>query len=210
MFCWARPLRCTLVWLAATALAAATVGIVGADAAALGAGLGADLEQALVRSGSAVLVGCAAWGWLATTAVVLQAARGRAAHGVRGVPQAWRRLVLLACGTTLAAAGLGGTASADNGLDGLPLPDRATDGAPAVAPPLAPARPAALDHLVVRPGDSLWTLAATRLGPHASADEIDRLWRRLYRLNRSALGPDPDLIRPGQQLRLPPPPQERP
>lgn len=202
----ARLLRCTLVWLAATALAAAVVAAVRKDVAALAHGVGPDLEQALLRVGSAVLVGCAVWAWLATTAVVLHALRGAAGRPLHGVPQAWRRLVLLACGTAL-AAGLAApaTASADRGLAGLPLPDRATGG---------PAEPAASaetpDAVLVRPGDSLWALAAARLGPHASAAEVDRAWRVLYRLNRPVVGPDPDLIRPGQQLQLPTTPEETP
>lgn len=202
-----RWLRCTLVWLVATALAAAVVAAVRRDVAALADGVGADLEQALLRVGSTVLVGCAAWAWLTTTAVVLQALRGAAGRPLRGVPQAWRRLVLLACGTAL-AAGLAApaTASADRGLAGLPLPDRATGG---------PAEPAASAEtpdgaLVVRPGDSLWALAAARLGPDATPVEVDRAWRVLYRLNRPVVGPDPDLIRPGQQLQLPTTPEETP
>lgn len=214
----ARLLRCTLVWLASTAAAALAVAALRVDALALTGGLGADLESALVRCCSAVLLGCAAWAWLATSTVVLQAARGRAGNGMPGVPATWRRLVLLACGTTL-AAGLAVPASADPGLAdpglaGLPLPDRATGDA---APPAtaAPATPVALTPpaarsapATVRRGDSLWVLAAAQLGPDARPTEVDRQWRRLYDLNRPAIGPDPDLIHPGQQLRLPPPPEE--
>lgn len=207
-----RLLRCWLVWLGVSVLAAAVIAVVAGDAAALLRSPGADLELALVRVGSAVLLGCAAWGWAATTTVVLLAARGRVDRPVRGVPHAWRRAVLLACGVAL-TTGLGGPAGADADLSGLPLPDRAT-GAPAVSAPSvsapAVARSATRDRLVVRPGDSLWRLAARELGPGAAPDAVDRHWRRLYRLNRAALGADPDLIRPGQQLRLPPPPQERP
>lgn len=195
-----RSLRCLAVWLMATAVAAAVVATVRSDAVALAGGPGADLEAALLRVGSAVLVGCAGWAWLATTVVVLDAARGRTG-AVRGVPRAWRRAVLLACGTALAAGVAAAPATADPGLGGLPLPDRADGAASAhVVAGAADVR--------VRPGDSLWALAADRLGPDASATEVDHAWRRLYRLNRSVVGPDPDLIHPGQQLRLPSPPQE--
>jgi nucleoid-associated protein YgaU len=64
--------------------------------------------------------------------------------------------------------------------------------------------------VTVRPGDSLWDLALDQLGPDAGAADVDLHWHRLYRLNRPLVGPDPDLIHPGQQLRLPPPPQETP
>jgi nucleoid-associated protein YgaU len=209
----ARPLRCTLVWLVSTVAAVLAAAVLHADVLALVSGPGADLESALLRCCSAVLLACCAWAWLATTTVVLQAARGQAGRRVPGVGASWRRLVLLACGTTL-AAGLAVPASADPGLSGLPLPDRATGSA---APPAAaaPATPVALmppasptDPATVRPGDSLWDLAAAQLGPDASPAEVDRQWRRLYDLNRPVVGPDPDLIHPGQQLRLPAPPEE--
>jgi len=209
----ARLLRCTLVWLGSTTAAVLAAAVLHADALALASGPGADLESALLRCCSAVLLACAAWAWLATTTVVLQATRGHAGRRVPGIPTSWRRLVLLACGTTL-AAGLAVPASADPGLAGLPLPDRATGGA---APPVtaAPATPVVLtppaspiDPATVRHGDSLWDLAAAQLDPDASPAEVDRQWRRLYDLNRPVVGPDPDLIHPGQQLRLPPPPEE--
>ena len=64
------------------------------------------------------------------------------------------------------------------------------------------------DELVVRPGDSLWSLAARRLGPGASTTAIAAEWPRLYAFNRAAIGPDPNLIHPGQRL-TPPAPDER-
>ena len=203
----AHPLRCTLVWLAGTAAVALAARVLGADAMALASGPGEDLEQALVRCGSLLLLGCAAWSWLATTVVALQAARGRGALPVRGVPAAWRRLVLLACGATL-AAGLAAPSYADPGLAGLPLPDRAAGGPGGPAPATGPAPRTAPGTVTVHAGDSLWELAAADLGNGASPAEVDRHWRALYVLNRPVLGPDPDLIHPGQQLRLPPPPEE--
>ena len=38
---------------------------------------------------------------------------------------------------------------------------------------------------------------------HARDDAIGRVCSRLYELNRAVIGDDPDLIRPGQRLRLP-------
>jgi nucleoid-associated protein YgaU len=56
----------------------------------------------------------------------------------------------------------------------------------------------------VRPGDTLWGIAAAHLAPAArSAAGVDRYWRRVYRANRAALGPDPDLIHPGTRLVVP-------
>lgn len=64
---------------------------------------------------------------------------------------------------------------------------------------------AVIDHVVVRRGDSLWRLVSRHLGPSASAAEIAAEWPRWYAANRSTVGPDPDLIRPGQLLRVPNP-----
>jgi nucleoid-associated protein YgaU len=54
----------------------------------------------------------------------------------------------------------------------------------------------------VHRGDTLWGLAAARLGPQASDAEIDAAWRADYAANRAVVGRDPDLILPGQVLSL--------
>lgn len=66
----------------------------------------------------------------------------------------------------------------------------------------SPDRPAA-NELVVRRGDSLWAIAARHLGAGAGAAEIAAEWPRWYAENRERIGPDPDLLRPGQRLRAP-------
>lgn len=60
--------------------------------------------------------------------------------------------------------------------------------------------------VTVRPGDSLWSLSAARLGPFASDVDIALDWPRLYQANRDIIGGNPHLLRPGQVLRLPPGP----
>jgi nucleoid-associated protein YgaU len=81
-----------------------------------------------------------------------------------------------------------------------------------IAPPYAPnlgastsppALPTPLTYTVVT-GDCLWTIAAHRLPPTATAAEVDRAWRAIYDANRAVIGSDPNLIRPGQILELPP------
>jgi nucleoid-associated protein YgaU len=57
---------------------------------------------------------------------------------------------------------------------------------------------------VVRPGDTLWAIAAGRLPTRAAPAAVDRAWRSLYIANRAVIGPDPDLIHVGTELRLPP------
>ncbi|MCC9203607.1 LysM peptidoglycan-binding domain-containing protein [Arthrobacter sp. zg-Y769] len=59
--------------------------------------------------------------------------------------------------------------------------------------------------VVVAAGDTLWSLAASQLGPLATDAETAALWPRWYELNREVIGPDPGLIHPGQVLAVPPP-----
>ena len=66
----------------------------------------------------------------------------------------------------------------------------------------APTRYTPVRH-VVRPGDSLWAIAASELGPDAGETAIARRWPQWYAANAAAIGPDPDLIRPGQTLQAP-------
>ncbi|PZS16328.1 MAG: hypothetical protein DLM57_10635 [Pseudonocardiales bacterium] len=57
--------------------------------------------------------------------------------------------------------------------------------------------------VVVQPGDSLWRIAATQLGPGATSAQIAAAWPRWYAANHIAIGTDPNLIRPGQLLQTP-------
>jgi len=75
-------------------------------------------------------------------------------------------------------------------------------GGPATAGPTRGAPVA--ETYVVRPGDCLWAIAARRLGPSATGTVVDSAWRRIYSQNRTAVGPDPNLIHPGLVLSLPP------
>jgi len=103
-------------------------------------------------------------------------------------------------------------------LDGLPLPERTTGGTASTTGgtvPIArgttsateeqvrPARPA--DVVVVRPGDSLWSIAVDLLPSSASDARVRRTSAALYDANRDHLGPDPDLIHPGDRLTVPRP-----
>lgn len=84
--------------------------------------------------------------------------------------------------------------------------------------PLAPPRPATgdvellsrghapVDAVVVVRGDTLWDIAARHLGPGAAVEAVAAEWPRWYAANRALIGPDPDLILPGQLLQPPPPP----
>jgi nucleoid-associated protein YgaU len=95
------------------------------------------------------------------------------------------------------AGALTAPAHADTGgprsdpLSGLPLPERAE----------GPAHPRH-QAVVVRPGDTLWTLAEHDLPAGATDRQVSARWHAVYRRNRGVIGPDPDLILPGQVLKL--------
>ena len=67
--------------------------------------------------------------------------------------------------------------------------------------------------VVVRPGQSLWTIAARLLPPTATDVDITYAWHRLHRANAATVGTDPHLILPGTRLVVPDlsaPPEESP
>lgn len=58
--------------------------------------------------------------------------------------------------------------------------------------------------VVVRPGDSLWSIGEEHLDPNATPRQIASMVERIYALNQGRIGADPDLILSGQSLLLPP------
>jgi hypothetical protein len=101
------------------------------------------------------------------------------------------------------------------GSEAHPQPDRTGKGGDVGAttsagspPPSDPVRPAEGDW-TVRPGDHLWSIAAhvvASSGGDAADDRVvGRYWVHLVEANRDRLvePDDPDLILPGQRLRLP-------
>lgn len=85
-------------------------------------------------------------------------------------------------------------------LTGLPLPDRALTSPDGRGDRRA--RRGGAGPVVVRPGDSLWSIAARLLPDSAPLGDIDRTWRQIARANATHV-PDPDLILPGTRLRVP-------
>ena len=57
--------------------------------------------------------------------------------------------------------------------------------------------------VVVRPGDSLWSIAAAHLPPGARNLQIAAAWPHWYAANAALIGNDPDLVLPGWQLTIP-------
>lgn len=75
--------------------------------------------------------------------------------------------------------------------------ERQTQQAAPGAAQQVPARPAPPPPKVytVKPGDSLWAIARRLLGDGSR-------WREIYEANKGVIGPDPNLIYPGQELRI--------
>ena len=119
-------------------------------------------------------------------------------------------LVATATGAPLTGSRPGGSGPAT--VAGLPLPERTdeplgpTPTVPLPAARTAPAPPTGTPDatVLVRPGDSLWRIAATRVAPpDADAATVARAVVRLRAANSARLGADPDLIFPGTHLVLP-------
>ncbi|HWJ10185.1 MAG TPA: LysM peptidoglycan-binding domain-containing protein [Nocardioides sp.] len=193
--------RAALLWLVVTAGTAGLVLTAGPTAGLLRSG--ASFADLVVGACGLATVTAAVLLWTLTTDVAWRQLRspGTVRAGRRTGPV--RALLLAACGV---AAVAGPAAATGDGpapaLDGLPLPDRATGATTHAAPADRPDRPSTVR---VRPGDSLWAIAARTLGPDATPADLTSYWHRIHALNASAVGADPDLLHPGQQLRLPPP-----
>jgi nucleoid-associated protein YgaU len=213
MFVAARDLvrfRSVVLWCAATAGAAGVFLIMIPTLAAMPGLLGSRpvFADVLVTACAASSVVAAGWLWAITTDVVVGVLRTRYDFVRR--PGPLRLLILAACGVVA----LSSPASADDrqpvspqSLAGLPLPDRATSDASLPTDRADRADRAGRDNrdqVRVRPGDSLWTIAEERLGLRATVVDIADYWHRIYDHNLAVIGPDPDVILPGQLLELPP------
>ena len=168
------------------------MGLVGDQIAAL---RGDDFPAAVLALISLITVVIGAWALLVAALSSIPALRDLA---VAFTPRILRGVLFagVAGALTVPAA-----QAEDRGVDGLRLPDR-----PLVAGSVEPA--AGQSTAVVQDGDTLWAIVRDRLGPDAdvatTAYEVDR-W---HDANREVIGPDPDLIHPGQ--RLAPPSEDRP
>lgn len=166
---------------------------------------------------------------VATLEAVLVGRLGRPTWRWSPAPRPLRRLAFAACGVglvlaapTIAAADPGPGPHPDPGargvagdgpdhgcpplctpgLDGLQLPDLPVSNLGG-AGGAAPLPPVGREPIVVQPGDCLWTLAVDVVGAGAPDADVARAVQALIRLNRSAIGPDPDLIFPGTHLITP-------
>lgn len=182
-----------------TGLAASSVGLLAPDASRAVSDLhGPSLYAALLGLGSLVQLALSAWVLLAVTLALVHAP----APLVRAVsPRLLRRALFAGTAGALAIAPvhadrvLPPSGPAHHDLSGLRLPDR-----PVAAPPRVAAGPAAV---VVRPGDTLWAIAARSLPPGASNAQIARACGQWHAANRDVIGDDPNLIFPKQRLAPP-------
>lgn len=220
---------CAAAALGAWSLSHEPVSSLAGPVLADGPGALADLPLDRVVTGvcALALLGCTVWVLTTTAAVVLvdlgrllapdSAALGTLGAAVdRACPAVVRGVVTatlgLALGTAVAAPALADPASGpstthDTGrLTGLALPDRTTGAASATSASRTPALRRALRPtrvVTVRPGDSLWSIAADLLPTHADDAAITRTWQHLHHVNAARVGKDPDLILPGTRLLVP-------
>jgi hypothetical protein len=184
--------------------------------ATLAAAHSAATPDALVAAGCE-LAGLGLLGWLAvvTLACLLGALPGwlgRCADAAvrRVAPALLRTAVRASLG--LGSGVIVGTSSALTltALVSVPAVAATTPGTPPGWPSLDRAPIVRADHptrttepYVVRPGDTLWDIAARHLGGRPTADGIARAWPAWWAANRAVVGNNPDLIRPGQRLATP-------
>lgn len=172
-------------WVAAVTATAAALRLAGAARAAAAVELA--LPRRLRAAGVAAAVGVAG---VAPFAAVVPAAPAAAAEPVAAEP-----------------AAPGGTARLSV-LPGEPADAAPTSAWPAPSPaPLPAPEPEEPEEWVVAPGESFWSIAeevvAEALGREPSEDEVRRYWVALIDANRGRLvTADPDLLLPGQRLRL--------
>ena len=159
---------------------------------------GPSFSAALLGLGTLVQLALSAWVLLPVVLLLLHAP----APLVRAVsPRLLRRALFAGTAGALAMTPVHAdrvmppSGPAHHDLVGLRLPDR-----PVAAPSPVSAGPAAV---VVRPGDTLWAIAARSLPAGATNAQIARACAQWHAANRDVIGDDPNLIFPTQRLAPP-------
>lgn len=155
---------------------------------------GPSFPDALLGLGSLLAVGLAAWVLLIAGLVSVGVSSRIVA---RLTPPLLRGVLLAGLAGTLAigpaqAAQVAGS-DTRRSVSGLPLPDRPDAHASA-------ARASMSQAVEVRPGDTLWAIAARSLPAGAADAQIAAATRAWHRANREVIGADPNLIFPTQRL----------
>lgn len=162
----------------------------------------------LVAAVELALLAVAAWAALALGACLPGGPLTRRARML--LPRALRGVLLagVVTGLSVGAAHAGADtvpapSSVAAELDGLALPDRPVSSASAAAPTTEHDDDPPTRAVRVRPGDTLWGIAATSLEPDADDADVAAAVRRWHEANRDVIGDDPDLLLPGQRLVAP-------
>ena len=180
---------------ALTALAAVSTTLLAPGAGRAVADLRSDsFPDALLALGCLVQLALSSWVLVVATLIVVRVP----APLLRAIaPRLLRHALLAGTAGALALAPVHADRAVaptrpQHDLTGLQLPDRPVGSVPATS-----AAPAAV---VVRPGDTLWAIAARSLPTGATDAEIARACARWHAANRDVIGDDPDLIFPQQRL----------
>lgn len=173
---------------------------------------GSEFDRSLAAAATLLLVGLSMWS-LSCMALALSADKAIVIAVLARLitPSFLRRALFLGAAGALAIGpvaavndtGRGAEAPArsitSQSLDGLRLPDR-----PLGTTPAASSLPEAGPRLVqIKRGDTLWSIASHQLGPSAGVSELTAAVDAWYDANKALIGPDPDLIFPGQKLTPP-------
>lgn len=198
-------------------VAALTPGRVGSSAGRLARAV----APALIRNAVAAMLGVATVVPLATSAAATPAHQvavssmvvGTAGRVIRPIPGAdprWQApRPVTAAGQVTPVDAVDALGAAEPGwVPTKPVPRHRAgrSGAPGVRLTTSTARrprDRADDEMVVRHGDTLWSLAARHLGRDASDAQIALEWPTWFAANRSTIGADPDRLLAGMRLHVP-------
>ena len=168
-------------------------------------------DALLTGAARVVMVGVLGWAVLIVLAVVAEAATaGRVRLALRWgcPPTLHRHLIAVATVVVTALATPAPAAHAEQTpepsgtvLDGLRLPDLPAPLEASSADSRAETAPSVSGWVTVHAGDSLWRISRRLLPARASPARVSSTTNDLYAHNHSLIGPDPDLIHPGQHLR---------
>jgi nucleoid-associated protein YgaU len=171
--------------------------------------LDAPPDLAISRLAAAAAWACLCWVTLALALVVVArtpgvVGRAGAAISRRVIPRGLRLGLEAAVGVSIVAAPVVAPAAAfaDHGDPAPTVPS--LDRPVAHRAPSVPSNLLHAAHYVVQPGDCLWSIAREHLRPRAGDSAVATAWPRWYAANRHVIGPDPDVLQPGQQLVVPP------
>lgn len=205
-------------WVCGAALALVAAALCWADitpgaAGALRRSPAMSVDQVVEAVAALAAWCCLLWlsiGWLALLASSVPGRVGSALAGVADAvtPALLRRAAGLLVGGAVAVVPGAPAAAGTTAPAPPPVPARSTVSLAAAdldwpvdraAPRPGVVRPVVVRPVVVRPGDSLWRIAQRHIRTRSPA-AVAAAWPHWYAANRSVIGPNPDLLRPGLVL----------